>query len=46
MEARINKQPNLTRNGQHPSWNRMGVTENDVMKLEMRFLFIFIFRKQ
>ena len=26
-------------------WNHMVVTDNDVMKLEMRFLLIFIFRK-
>ena len=40
MEARINKQHTIARNGPHrQEWNR-------ITKLEMRFLAIFIFRKQ
>ena len=46
MEARINKQHNYPQRTTTSEWNRMVVTDNNVMKLEMRFLLIFIFRKQ
>ena len=46
MEARMIKQPDITRNGpQPPSGNHMTITDNDVLSWKCTF-YLLIFRKQ